>query len=213
MHTVRSGMIGNNRVLTEMHCQRIVEKRRRESRVDQFGPEVCSQFDHGMRLEWSQRGERVFGMNTSNENVMGLGVMEGTRLFRRFPLEIPTPNIVTLPLGAPVGAQSFSVKGKGKGKGKNWEEYEFDLPSLRESEASRTVPRERGLCFRCGVAGHEAYGAGSGMCAVRSSIMCLKCKRVGHHFNACSLLGFDLSRQLVAHPGYVNKFREDEGID
>ena len=51
MHMVRNGMLGNNRVVSERQCQRIVTRRREESRMDQYGSEVCNQFDHGMRLE------------------------------------------------------------------------------------------------------------------------------------------------------------------
>jgi hypothetical protein len=192
--------------------QRAVNERVTRTRLQIFGHAVISQFEDGERLIFNGKGERVKRSEDQEgnqvETLLGLGVIQESRLEAMFPEEFPTVTV-----GLEYGHTKTShVKGKGKGV-TDWDSYEFDTPAMKESEANRHVHARDGLCPRCGESGHHCYGIRSERCRMQKSVQCYRCGYVGHHYRACRYLGFSSERGLVCHEAYVTRFELKEGLD
>jgi hypothetical protein len=184
-----------------------------QSRRELFGEAVISQFEDGERLVFNVKGERILRKSRGQdgnyiETLLGLGVIRESRLPAMFPDEFPS---VTEDLGYG-HPRTVSVKAKGKGV-TDWDSYEFDTPAMRESESTRHVQSQYGLCPRCGESGHHCYGVRYERCKMNKSVQCYKCGYTGHHYRACRYLGFSSERGLLCHEGYVRRFESQEGID
>jgi hypothetical protein len=212
MYQVKGGMRRQNRVMQKRDIQRAVNERATQSRLELFGQAVISQFEDGEKLIFNVKGERILRKSQDQdgnyvETLLGLGVIQESRLKVMFPEEFPSVT-EELEYGHP---RTISVKGKGKGV-TDWDSYEFDTPAMRDSESHRHVQSRDGLCPRCGESGHHCYGVRSERCKMQKSVQCYRCGYIGHHYRACRYLGFSSERGLLCHEAYVKRFESQEGI-